>query len=812
MKKIIYIAIIVLITTISTWLVYLYSVILPQKINYFLIDTLSEITGKKVIVGSIKFDIFKGLIIRDLLIYDGNTVIVNSKEAFTRPLVLPLLEKHIIIPTISIKSLEIFVERRADGSINILELLPKQYASKGNFKVFINKISIRDGKIRFRDNTLTPIFAKDIDRLNLDLFLRAPSKIKFNLALEILSKEPVILDATGEYNVTENTLSAKLKLNNFIPNDFTVYYATSGLSLPEGKIDALMTLKYANNILDIEAELATKNLVVSKYNISAITNAGLKISFSYNFTEKIFKYKGYMNIRDMAITGIEALNKISITKSDVEFSNLGFHSDNINAEIFGMPVEIDMKLTDFTNPVLNINAYSELDLETFQNILGENFKVRIPADIEGNGELHLGMEYKPLEHIVTELKGSLDVTEGKITFDKNLSPFEDVNGHFDFTPNQVAWSDMGLRYRGINYLTSGKLSNFDAPGVQIKLGSKDLELKSVFSLKDKIVHLTSLSGKYYNMQFSLSGEADATNLSRIDADLKGVANIDLKDVGKLPYKFKNRIEKMKLMGHVRAEVALKGIVNNIKLCAIDANLFSNDISLFGFKPVDLIIEYSQKGDAGEIKHLHSFLYDGTLKATGKIDLASEGMPYQFDVAIDGMRIEKLKKDTAFKDYDIAGSLKLQGVINGVSDDLSRITGSGRIALRDGKLWQLDLFRGWGVLLFTSDFSNVIFSEGQCNFTIKNKEIVSDNLSLKSDLLNLSGLVKINFDKSISSTLKGEFTQQAIDYGLVKKMGTTMGRYSLIAIKGTLKEPKYFVKLDVANIIDDIASQFLQGQE
>ena len=44
----------------------------------------------------------------------------------------------------------------------------------------------------------------------------------------------------------------------------------------------------------------------------------------------------------------------------------------------------------------------------------------------------------------------------------------------------------------------------------------------------------------------------------------------------------------------------------------------------------------------------------------------------------------------------------------------------------------------GELLFTKDFANVVFDEAYCEFFIKDKLIFSDNILLKSNLVNLSG--------------------------------------------------------------------------
>jgi len=46
---------------------------------------------------------------------------------------------------------------------------------------------------------------------------------------------------------------------------------------------------------------------------------------------------------------------------------------------------------------------------------------------------------------------------------------------------------------------------------------------------------------------------------------------------------------------------------------------------------------------------------------------------------------------------------------------------------NGKLWQLDLFRGIGAILFKRDFNSVIFKEGSCAFVVKDKNAFMNDL-------------------------------------------------------------------------------------
>ena len=83
------------------------------------------------------------------------------------------------------------------------------------------------------------------------------------------------------------------------------------------------------------------------------------------------------------------------------------------------------------------------------------------------------------------MTGYLETLGAKVKTGGKTPPLEDVSGRFQFTPNQITWSEIDLKYDGINYVSSGTLTNFNSPGIQLDLASKDLNLKSVFAVNDK---------------------------------------------------------------------------------------------------------------------------------------------------------------------------------------------------------------------------------------------------------------------------------------------------------------------------------------
>ena len=801
-KKTLIVLIVILILAASFGIFYLNEVVLPTDVKAAIVGELRDATRKDVSLASIKFDIFKGLVLKDLAVYDGPSPVVSAKEISFGFLILPFFRREVIMPAIYIESPAIFLERRADNSINLADLIPKEYAPKRNFRIIVRKIILKNAKVNFIDRTLEPAFTKDVGALDAFIYFSFPEKIEFDIGF-------ADADLSGEYLITEKELNLKAAVNNVPLKEFEKYYEKSGVSFNEGAADLNIKAQYKEGILSADVDASGKDLVFSQGPVSGKLDSNLKGNFQYSFTGKKFTYTGALSVNNLDLTGAPFAERIDGIKGEAAFSDSSLSSDKLSAKIFDMPVELK---TNLTSSLFDVYITSEMGLRPLQELLKDKFGITVPADLDGKGRVYLAMQYKLGTAEPPAISGALDLSGGTIKWRKDKPPLEDINGVVGFTANHLTWSGLDVRYGDTDYTTSGTLTNFETPGVQMELASDDLKLKTVFAVNDKLVTLSRFAGRYKNSEFSIAGTVDLDLPSGpgMGADIRGNLDIDTGDLKSALKELKGKFERMKIGGRFRAEFGLSGNAKDLKYCSIDAKVTSNSFSLYDLKPTNLIIEYTQKSGVGLVTRIHSFLYGGTLDAAGKIDLAAKDMPYSFSADIKGVRLEKLKTDTVFKDKDIAGMIRLQTKISGFSDDLGRLTGSGRFAISNGKLWELNLFKGLGVLIFTSDFSEIIFRDGICNFEIKEKAVSTDDMRLKSDLINMYGSVKVDFSNNINASLKAEIPAEAMEPGVRKNIATALGKYSRIAIVGTLKEPKYQVRPDVAGVVEDIRGIFSEG--
>ncbi|MFZ2356779.1 MAG: hypothetical protein WAW67_03025, partial [Candidatus Omnitrophota bacterium] len=306
MIKNIIIIFLIFIILVCAGVIYLNKVMLPVKIKSLIVTTLQEQTHKKVTLGDVRLNIFKGIVLRDLKIFDGSETIASLKEGSCTFLVWPFFKKQIIIPTLNFKAPEIFLERRVDNTLNILEFFKQKKSSnsKPKFALYIYKINVIAGRIIFKDSAVTPSLVKTVENINLVANLSLPTNIKFNFKLQIKDTIPIKIISRGQYNIVKKELISQLSVKDFPPGEFIGYFKNLGLLPQAGLLDAEAGIIFKNNLLDTDVVLLTKELKATNGNINFKLNSSLKANFKYNFTNKKWDLSGRATIVRLDVSGL----------------------------------------------------------------------------------------------------------------------------------------------------------------------------------------------------------------------------------------------------------------------------------------------------------------------------------------------------------------------------------------------------------------------------------------------------------------------------------------------------------------------------
>lgn len=382
-----------------------------------------------------------------------------------------------------------------------------------------------------------------------------------------------------------------------------------------------------------------------------------------------------------------------------------------------------------------------------------------------------------------------------------------IKGDVVFLNNQINWENISLLYKEEEYKSSGSISDFQQPKVNLQLSAKDLNLSARFDLIKDVTRIKSCSGKYKNSEFSLKGEVDAKNsLLGINTQL----NLYLKDIsGLLPEKIRADLIKMKLYGKFIVSGNISGNLKNIKKLKSRIKFSSSDISIYDLKPEEVRFILIQNKGLLKISNFSSRLYSGNANLQFSMDLTPQFPTYESKLVFSEINLEKLKLDTKFKDADLAGLFGLKLNLSGTTEGFQTMKGQGHASVKNGKLWELNLFKGLGELLFAPLYHKILFKEADINFNIKDNYINIDNSFLGSDQIDFSGSGKIGFNTSLDLLLHADINENLLTDSpdLRKFTSLIVGNLLDVKIGGTMQEPKYKVVPPTKEIIESIKRFF-----
>lgn len=815
MRKRIFIIPAVLMLFIAAGIIYLNRVFLPQKIKSIVIKSIEGQTRRKVTLASLRFNLFKGLVLTGLEIIDGDRKVLTVEEADCSFLLWPFFKKQLIIPSIIIRSPRLYLERKEDASFNISDLLvPHRFsvpAGKAKINTFINKVRVYSGRIEFVDAGKKPVFSKVIENIDFAASFTFPANVRFKLDGKTQSSPPSQLSAAGEYSIIDKKLFCKVTAKGLSPGEFSLYYSVPGLSVSKGTIDLESSIEANNLLVDCTYNILVNALDLSKDNLVFNLSCSLNGQARYNPADKKLIFSGNADISSLDISGLKQIQAIKGIKGKVSFDDSGLSSDKITAFVLGLPVEAKIKVSDLSDPVITGDLTAACELEKVPGLLKEGLSLAVPP-VKAKGKARLGMGfYSKAATQSVEIKGGVEILDGSIKFDSPKAFFEGLQGRIDFTLQNLEWSDFSFNYLGNTYKTSGTVENLKQPDVSLTVNSKDLALETDFNIKGKLIDIVGLSAKLFNSSLFCTGSLQIDDTSKLPANFNTNIKFNLEDLKKFEFSGKDDLEKAKLSGAITIKNSLKGDLFDMNSLIVKASLDSSLVSAYGLKATGLLMEVSIVDSEADIGYFGASFYGGKIDAQARIKLSDPLKPFSGKGNLVNVKLAELKMDTPVKKEDISGTLNINASLSGSLTDAATLNGKAAAVISEGKFWQLDLFKGIGRLLFASDFTNIIFTDGCADFLIKEKNISTDNLRLNSELADITGSMTVGFDGALDAAFNVHVSDQAPLTGSLKDITTAIvgqaNKFGVIRISGTLKEPKYKFQPAVGDIIDSIKCIF-----
>lgn len=821
-KKIIIGIIIILLFSFGFGIIYLNNVYLPIKIKSRIVGALETSLHYNVDIQKLKYSLIRGLIFQDIVIYDKakdkQNTLLTIKEVSFNFLFLPLLkERKLIIPIIHIDSpfLNIRYQKAHNFNFSRIFLKPaKEEKKKTKFSFLIYKINIFQGNCLFTDERLSPEFSKTISDFNIGLTISPLLKVSFLIQGKLLTEKEAIskLLLQGEYNLLSKELNAKLNFANLLIPEFNPYLKAIPFSIVSGNIEnTALDFKFKDNLISLKGTINTKGLELRKEKLTLMGDINIEPALSYALDKKILDYKTNFRFIKADLIGIQYLEKINNISGDIGLMNNKLMTDALKLQILDSPFMLKGTLEDFLNPLLKFNFTSEqLNLEKLLAIL--------PAKIEGlnlNGtaKTYINIEGY-LKKLPLHIKGNLQPIDAKFKTTLLKEPINNIKGSIDFTGDTVSWPDLSFNYLNTVYTSTGKLIDFKTPQINFGLASSDLNLKSDIKVKDNIIKINEFAGKYVDSEFDIKGNIDSQNANNPLLDLTGKLNLIPKDAFIfLPTNLAENLKKIKLDGNFNIRGSLNGRVKDYKDWNLSLKTLCDALSIYKLKFGNLYFNLEQQDGMLNINRFVASSYSGIINLEFTSNLKTNVPNYVLRFNGSGVNLAQLKSDTDLKDKDIAGIANITAVLNGDFKDLANLKGNGFLSIKDGNLWQLNLFKGLGELFLIEDYLKIIFKEAMADFVIENQYISTEKLRLTGDQLNLNFKGRLGFDGAVDFTVYSEANKNLIrDSADIRKFTTAifgeLGSVITIKVSGTIQKPKYSIVPTALDLLKSLKDLFL----
>jgi uncharacterized protein involved in outer membrane biogenesis len=530
MKKKLLILFLILTIGLAALTAYLNSVFLPIKIKHLIVSGISQATQKNVSLGRLEFSLFKGLVLRDLRVYDDTKTFLSVKEASCIFLLWPIFKKQIIIPYVRVKGAQIFVERRSDNTFNLADLFRpgKGPAEKPKFSVFVQRISFSQVRLDFQDDATSPTYKKSLEKADLSVHLSLPASLAFNLKGELAGSNPAKIQVEGKYNFLQQELGAQAKINGFSPSEIQPYLANSQVKFSGAPLDISANIKFRANTLDADISAQGEAMQCQQDKLLLKLSPRLKARVLYGIKENKFKYSGSLVLSNAEISGIDPVGKISAISGTIDFDNEGISAPKLSVRALGRELDIALKVSDFSSPRVNLSADSgkDISLKTEFSRQGKLLNLSVLSGHYYGCAFSLSGNIELADNLNSDLSGTLGL---------DLAGLEPI-----FKPASAYLRKAQPAGKiDIRFSLSGDLRNFKqcvlraaASSGQIRAyGLRATDLSADYLQEAGIIHLDGLKMFLYGGSFTASGSLNLNSQNLpywVSADLAGVKLEELK--------------------------------------------------------------------------------------------------------------------------------------------------------------------------------------------------------------------------------------------------------------------------------------------
>ncbi len=528
-------------------------------------------------------------------------------------------------------------------------------------------------------------------------------------------------------------------------------------------------------------------------------------------------YAGDLNLAEATLQGLPYVDTLTNIHGNVRFNTDTLSIKQVFFQTQGMDIMLSGSLTDFLNPVLNIQAKTNnLDLQKLfatLTVLTE----KIPLRPIGTAELEASYHGTLQDPATADIKAIIRLEEAAIASTKLAQGVTSVSGEISYQKDLVTWKDLQGLYQSRRYTLNGQLANFSRPTLDLRVVSDELDVTTQIKILNNAFQIVTLTGKYLNSSLDAKGDVRGILDGEPDWDLRGTFALNLEDLAMILPAHQKTLKQLQLIGTLTGDGLFQGKPSQWRDWNLTFTASAPTVSIRGFHIDDLVIQEEERDRNISKLNLQGNLYNGELKIVSSTDLTADNIMTQFSGSMVDVDLAQLRTNDLIKNKFLAGKLSGSLNLNGDIRIPMQWKGDGVFTVTDGHIWQWGILEGlWGALL-VPEFQNVVFTSAQAHFTVADGKTVTKDASLDSKAISIKGEGWIDFNQNIHFDITPIFSElTAIESKSLKKatslLLTQTQDYLNIRLTGTLRRPHYKVQVLPVKVLEKTIDTLKEGTE
>ena len=702
-------------------------------------------------------------------------------------------------------------EKSFDGKINAdiksLDISPQGISAQGNLLLQETRVVTGENKgIRAQVARADNLVVRNDERgvrletaLNvtgLDAAFSEDLKLQGNLATQ---KTKIAYDQ-GKFGVLTDLKLSGARLDwapqGYIQTDFASQQTL--LTCQENACEIKSDVDFANTRLQLTPQIALEGH--PNGNITYQYDPNSQDNRPFDQVQGKYSYSGELRFADAVIKDVPYLHSIEKIRGTLQIETNRLASDGLALQTQGTDIELSGSLVNFSRPVLNIQAKTDdLDLQklfaTFP-VLTEKTTLT-PSGTAAVAAAYIGDLQNPA---AADIKLNARFQNAALTTPKIPGDITGIMGEIDYQKDLIIWKNLQGLYHENQYTLSGQFADFSRPVADIQVASRDLNASAQIKVLNQAFQIIFLTGKYRNSSLDVKGDVHLLEENEPDLDIRGTFALSLEDLGA----FSDRLAKLQPAGTFSGEGLFKGKLKNWQGWNLTFAARAPSASLNGFSLEEPVIEYEQRDQHVSKCNLTGRIYNGSLNIISSADLTQGNVLAQLTGSLEGMDLAVLREKslppkgnlTAQNEF-LAGKLSALVNLNGDLHVPAQWTGDGSISVSEGHLLHWNIMDGLLGVLLIPEFREVVFTDGQANFTVADGKVTTADAALESSTMSLKGKGWIDLDGNINFDIAPAFGELvAAESQSLKKIPSLFlargGDYVSIKLTGTLRNPQYKV--------------------